>query len=197
MGIEFEIKLRATAEALDSIRRDTEGLRRSFSMHTTYYDTPDNALSSRNYTLRRRMENTQSVCTLKYPAPDEGRGEFELNCPDILQAIAALEAQSGIPLTALTANGLCEVCSAKFQRTAITLCWQGAVLELALDSGVLAGGGKELPFWEAEVELKSGSREAARDYALRLAALYGLTLEKKSKFRRALELAQEGSGNHV
>jgi inorganic triphosphatase YgiF len=166
-------------------------------METTYYDTPDGALSARNYTLRRRMENDQSVCTLKCPTEDDGRGEFELNCPDILEAIVPLEAQSSIPLTQLTSAGLMEVCGAKFQRTAITLCWQGAVLELALDKGVLTGGGKELPLWEAEVELKSGSREAARDYALRLAALYGLKQEKKSKFRRALDLAREGCGKNV
>ena len=44
--------------------------------------------------------------------------------------------------------------------------------------------------FEVEVELKSGTPEMTRNYALHLAARSGLEPEKKSKFRRALALAK-------
>ena len=65
-------------------------------------------------------------------------------------------------------------------------------MELALDRGVLFGGGRELPFAEAEVEQKSGSEAAAEAFARRLAARFALTEEPKSKFQRALALAMGG-----
>ena len=63
-------------------------------------------------------------------------------------------------------------------------------VELALDEGVLSGGSREVPLCEVEVELKSGSREAAVIYATQLAVAYGLKQEKGSKFRRAKALAE-------
>ena len=63
-------------------------------------------------------------------------------------------------------------------------------MEIALDEGVLLGGGRELPIREVEVELKSGSEEAAVAFAKELAAAYGLLPENKSKFRRAQMLAK-------
>ena len=59
-----------------------------------------------------------------------------------------------------------------------------------LDSGVLMGGGRELPFREVEVELKSGSEAAVILYARQLSESFGLKIEGRSKFRRALELAK-------
>ena len=61
---------------------------------------------------------------------------------------------------------------------------------LALDEGCLTGGGREMPLLEVEVEVKSGSEEAATTFARQLAEEYGLTVERKSKYRRALGLAR-------
>jgi hypothetical protein len=76
-------------------------------------------------------------------------------------------------------------------RLAGTLNTEGCTVELALDRGVLLGGGREVPLCEVEVELKAGSEEDALLFAQRLAVKYGLTQENRSKFRRALELAKE------
>ena len=62
--------------------------------------------------------------------------------------------------------------------------------ELALDSGVLLGGGREIPLWEVELELKSGCQEALCDFAAQLVAEFSLVAEHRSKFRRALDLAR-------
>ena len=47
-----------------------------------------------------------------------------------------------------------------------------------------------MPLLEVEVEVKSGSEEAATAFAATLAQEYGLTVENKSKYRRALGLAR-------
>jgi inorganic triphosphatase YgiF len=193
MGIEFELKFRATPlqQVLLMKKFPQEG--QSFAMETVYYDTPDSALSRRAYTLRRRMENDISVCTLKVPSGTYGRGEFEINCPTIEDAIPELCKLSEIPeLPALLAGGVEPVCGAKFTRIARTVTAQGTTLEVALDKGILLGGGKTQPLCEAEVELKSGDPQLAAAYAARLAIAFGLTRETASKFKRAFALAQEG-----
>ncbi len=191
MGIEFELKFRATAQQLSAIRTGIAGAETHTQMRTTYYDTPEGALSARRYTLRQRMENETSVCTLKFPAGSLGRGEFEVCCPDIHAAIPELCKLSELEdLPALTAKGVQPICGAAFTRIAKTLVLPDCTVELALDRGILTGGGRELPLCEVEVELKSGSREGAAAYAMALAATFGLVKETASKFRRALALAK-------
>ena len=153
----------------------------------------DNAIEAIHASLRRRMENGRSVCTLKTPLPDGSRGEWELECDDILTAIPRLCAL-GAPeeLIALAAPGLSPSCGARFTRTARKLVAGGTMAELALDTGVLGNGEIEEAFAEVEVELKSGDPEAAVAFGLVLKSQFGLTPEEKSKFRRALDLAQGG-----
>lgn len=191
MGVEFELKFRASREILDTMEKQAIGQKAVYAMETTYYDTPEGALSARFYTLRRRLENDRSVCTFKFPVAGDARGETELECDTIEAAIPELCKLSGVEeLESLTQSGLIPVCGAKFQRTAFTFTWNDSVLELALDRGVLTGGGKEIPLFEAEVELKEGTQDHARAFAVLTAAAYGLKPEHKSKFRRALDLAK-------
>ena len=89
-----------------------------------------------------------------------------------------------------TAGGLEYVCGARFVRIAKLLTFPEFAAELALDRGVLTGGGREQPLSEAEVELKSGEPEALREFAQDLVEKYGLVPENSSKFCRALELAK-------
>ena len=191
MAVEFEIKFRATPEQQKAIEATCADAPRLYDMQTTYYDTPGGDLAARKFTLRRRMENETSVCTLKTPAAGLGRNEFEVNCPVIRQALPQLCQMAGIPeLPKLVANGVLPICGAKFRRKAITITRSDCIVELALDQGILTGGGKEIPLCEIEVELKDGSREWAKAYAAMLQAAFGLIPEKKSKFRRALDLAK-------
>ena len=191
MGREFELKYRADAGALALIR-EKFGEFTSISMETAYYDTQDGLLNRLHWTLRRRYENGISVCTVKTPAGSHGRGEWETECDDIAAAIPVL-CKLGCPedLVSLTANGLRQVCGARFTRNACLLTAEGCALELALDNGILMGGSNEVPLCEVELELKSGSEEAAVAFAKAFAAEYGLLPETRSKFRRALDLAKE------
>ena len=189
MGREFELKYRATEEQLKNIEAIFGGFR-EIRMETTYYDAPDGVFSRLHWTLRRRMENGVSVCTLKSNLSDGSRGEWEVEWGDILSAVPRLIAM-GAPkeLEEYTRDGVSPTCGARFTRKALTLAAGEGTVELALDQGQLLGGGQALPFAEVEVELKQGRDEDAVAFAQALAARFGLTQEPKSKLRRALELA--------
>ena len=169
MGREFELKYAATEAELALLRSRYPQLT-PIAMETTYYDTPAGTLGKLHWTLRRRMENGKSVCTLKTPLPDGSRGEWETECDKILNAIEPLCAL-GAPkqLALLTAGGVEPVCGAKFTRLAGRIDARGCTVELALDRGVLTGGRKILPFAEVEVELKDGAEAAAVAFAEALA----------------------------
>lgn len=191
MGREFELKYRADSQKIAAIREKFPGFA-SIEMQTAYYDTPDGALGLRRWTLRRRLENGRSICTVKIPLPDGSRGEWEAECgsaPDAVQELCKLGAPK--ELLALTQSGIREVCAARFTRLAATLEVSGCILELALDQGSLLGGGKELPFAEVEVELKHGSEIVAVAFAENLAKEFNLTAEPASKAQRAMALAQK------
>lgn len=185
MAIEFELKFRAAPEILEKLRNTVPGEERPFAMETTYYDTPTGQLQAKHFTLRRRLENQISVCTLKTPAA-EGRNEFEVNAPSMEEALSELCKLSGEELP----SHIVPICGAKFTRIAKTVALPDATVELALDRGVLSGGGREAPVCEVEVELKSGTPQAAIQYAAQLSMAFGLEPEKYSKFRRALALAK-------
>lgn len=190
MGKEFELKYAATGADLEKLQARYPGLR-PIAMETTYYDNSAGDFSRLKWTFRRRMENEKSICTLKTPLEGLGRAEFEVECGNIEDAIPLLLEQ-GAPkrLLLLTCRGVMPSCGARFTRLAGLLEIPGGRVELALDQGVLLGGGMELPFAEVEVELKEGSEEAVTAFAAALAAEYGLKPEPRSKVARARLLAE-------
>lgn len=190
MGREFELKFAASERSQAAIRASF-GPWQEIRMETTYFDTADCALSARHMTLRLRKENDTTVCTLKTPLPDGSRGEWECHTNDIYDGIRTLIAL-GAPnlLAGLTIGGVFPRCGARFTRLAAQVPTADGTAELALDSGVLLGGHREIPLCEIELELKSGSDAAATALAQALAARYRLVEEPKSKFRRAMDLAQ-------
>lgn len=190
MGVEFELKFAADGGQQAQVLTQFPGPWQTIAMETTYYDTPDGALSKRWITLRRRMENDRSVCTVKAPAGEDSRGEWECQCDDIQAAIPKLCKLGAPSVLLLTLDGVVQVCGARFTRRALTVELADCTVEIAVDSGVLMGGGKEIPLQEVEVELKSGDKAAATAFAQELAARLGMKQEKGSKFRRALALAK-------
>ncbi len=189
MGREFELKYRCSEADFEALKADYTGCT-TIEMETTYYDTFDGKLNFIHWTLRRRFENGVSVCTLKTPAADGSRCEWEVEAPGIIAAIPQL-CRMGAPveLMVMTVGGVQEVCGAKFTRLALQLEVPGARVELALDQGKLFGGGREMPLLEVEVELKEGADNAALAFARLLAEKYHLIPENRSKYKRALGLA--------
>ncbi|MDO5546570.1 MAG: CYTH domain-containing protein [Eubacteriales bacterium] len=190
MGREFELKYQATSEIIECIHAKFGEFSR-ISMETTYYDTEDLALRRRKWTLRQRLENGRAVCTVKMPLPDGSRGEWEVENTDLAAGVQQLCAM-GAPGEILDSvnHGVAPFCGAKFTRLAKTIDLPGGRVELALDEGVLLGGGRELPFAEVEVELKDGGDSVALDFADALAAEFGLKKQPKSKLARAMALTQ-------
>ena len=191
MGREFELKYEAAPEVLEKIREKYSDFTK-ISMQPTYYDTPDLALRRRKWTLRQRLENGKAVCTVKTPLPDGSRGEWEVENTD-LGAGAAQLCSLGAPKEILdyVNQGVAPFCGARFTRLAKTIDLPGGQVELALDKGALLGGGRELPFAEVEVELKSGEDSVARLFAQDLAKEFGLRPQPKSKLARAMALATQ------
>ncbi len=180
MGVELEYKFTAQPDTLKRIA-EAFGPFREIKMQTTYFDTPSRSLARRNCTLRLRMENDVCICTLKTPLPNGSRAEWECEAATIEEGLAKL------PQAAALVDGPLEaVCGARFTRLACNT----PSAELALDRGVLLGGGKELPLCEVEVEHKQGEESESLAFAQVLARQFGLQEEHRSKFARASALAK-------
>ena len=193
MGIEYEHKFSATPADLTAIRSEISGTWTKVLMETTYYDTPDGDLSDARCTLRRRMENDVSVCTLK--APDKGlaRREWEILCGDIQQAADYFSRTDCPPeFASWAAKGLEPICGARFTRLISTFSGPGWEAEVALAQCVLLGGGRTEPICEVEVEAKSGTPAQTDRVARDLAARFHLSPLSLSKFARAHALALGG-----
>lgn len=188
MGREYELKYAANPAVLEEIQAEFSGFR-TIRMETTYYDTPDGSLGRLHWTVRRRLENGVSVCTVKTNLPDGSRGEWETEADDVAAALPRLVAM-GAPeaLLAYAAGGLAATCGARFTRKAAMV--NGGRSELALDSGILLGGGREAPLCEVEVEQKQGTDEETACFARALAEKYGLVPQPKSKLARAKALTK-------
>lgn len=191
MGRELELKFAASSETLDAMEEKYAPLT-PITMHTRYFDTPHQAFRERRWTLRLRLENGRPICTLKTRLPDGSRGEYETESGDIVSAIPALLEQ-GAPaeLEELAREGLEEVCGARFTRLARIIDVPGGQVELALDRGEFTGGGRTLPFTEAEAELKAGSDEVLARFGRALAEEFSLREEPRSKIQRAMALAEK------
>lgn len=189
MAIELEVKYRCPEAVQAAVSRSFGEDFQVTQMRTTYYDTPDRSLAARHWTLRRRREDSRSICTLKMPA-GAARAEYEVEAAAIGEALPRLSALSGQALEALPIG---PVCGAEFVRRSRLIRGEGFTAELALDLGRLTGGSAGAPIAELEVELKSGSAEAMLGWAAALAARFDLVPEPKSKFARARALAEGGS----
>lgn len=193
MGAEYELKYGADTEILRSVYTTFPARWQTIQMETAYYDTPAGDLRARRWTLRKRLENGTYICALKTPGEENVRGEWEIECDSMDAAISELcKLRCPAELEALCADGLVNICGARFTRRAGLFTLRDCVMEIALDEGVLTGGGKELPLCELEVELKEGSRETMDAFAGELAQIYGMQAESRSKFARAVTLYKEG-----
>ena len=189
MAIEYELKYRAPEGTLEKLREAFPGHWLQTQMETTYYDTPDGALSARKWTLRRRMENGRSICTLKTPRGN-ARNEWEVCCESIDAAVEEL-CRLGAPeqLRTLASAPLIPVCGARFTRYSRSLKLPDRTeADLSFDTGILFAGERQEQLCEVELELMVGAPCAVDGEAARLAAEFGLTEEPRSKFKRAYDL---------
>ena len=197
MGKELEIKLAAPGQAaLAAVCADARvetarcGSWQEISMETDYLDTPERAISARKWMLRRRMENGEAVYTMKTPGSGLARGEWESRKENLREAVHEM-VRAGAPeaLEQLVRGGVERVCGVSFVRRTAELALEGGTrCMLCADSGQFLGGARRRPFYEVELELRTGDVQPVLAFAAALCASCGLHEEKKSKFVRAAEL---------
>ena len=133
----------------------------------------------------------QKLCRLRFLQPD-GTTAFSLdNNPRGVRSTAFISdgTISGEWQTGRRRNATVTISNVDGQFDYnVNQVWFGT--EIALDEGVLMGGGKEIPLCELEVEFKAGSESAALLWTKALAAKFRLQKESRSKFRRASLLAK-------
>lgn len=194
MGLELEYKYGLTSPLFAALNRELPrrfpGGWQEITMQSRYYDTADRYLSAQRITLRLRREDDRQVLTMKAPGKGLCRQEWELPGGDLdcVQQLAALGAPPAV-LERLR-DDVQLVCGARFTRRRRLVTLGVTQIELALDDGELLGGGAKAPFWELEAEWKGGAVEEMEDWCRSLAREYGLRLETRSKFARAMALAE-------
>ncbi len=206
MATEIEMKLGVPGtDVLEKVLADPELMQYAKDpyitrrMRSTYYDTPDNLLHQRKWTLRYRDEGGRPMVAFKTAnrSNDAGfftRGEWQCSVENIEDAIPILIDQ-GAPRelkSLLKGKGLRPCCGADFQRRSVCLYMdEGVRIEMAGDHGTLFGGGREAPICELELELLYGDAGCLVPLCQQLMDEYGLTVELRSKYQRARALAME------
>jgi len=188
MGLEWELKFSAPSPAvLEEIRQWADADFTEIPMETTYLDTPGGALAMAFCTLRIRQEGEKRVVTLKTPAAEGGRLEWEYEGSQVeLSRLAGM----GVPeeLLILLEGPLHPVCGARFIRQAALVDTGACQLELALDRGMLFREERQCALCEVETEWKGGDKAAVAAYAAEMARKFALKTESRSKFARAKSL---------
>lgn len=172
-------------------------------LHNVYYDTPAQNLRRERVALRlRRMggdAKPQWLQTLKIgddaTSALSRRGEWEVSVPGAALTLEALEATpwadidpDGSVFRALAPNFV-----TSFDRTSWSVRRRdGSLVEVALDVGHIAAGGKSAPICELELELLAGEPAALFDIAQQIARSIAVLPLSTSKAQRGYALAQDG-----
>lgn len=194
--MEIELKLALDPLHVRRLRREMaafEGKPVVRRLHNIYLDTPEQALTQRGMALRVRRSGRQWVQTLKAESASVGaltsRPEWEVPLPRGQHDLARFPAEARALLAALDAHRIAPVFVTSFRRTAWTVSWQGAVLEVALDEGEILAGERRDALHEVEIELKSGPPQALFSLAIAWLKTVPLGIEPRSKAARGYALA--------
>lgn len=190
MAIETELKLHITPENLLRLKRHpflrslSSTRARTLKLYSIYYDTNDLELHRRAMALRLRRAGKQFLQTLKgggeVSAGLHQRNEWEMPVPSEQLDFALLKAGGG-ELPHGVRNRLQPVFVTDFSRNVRLLNFEGAEIELCMDSGEIRAGQSNCPISELELELKSGSPQQLFRLALALLDIVPLDVEHTSK----------------
>ena len=191
MAIETELKLRITPENLARLKRHP--FLRSLSserattrkLYSVYFDTPDLQLHHQRMALRLRLVGKQWLQTLKggggVQAGLHQRNEWETPVASEKLDFAALEALGATHLPLSIQQQVKPLFVTDFTRSIRMVEFEGALIELGLDSGEIRAGNSSHPISELELELKSGEPLQLFRLALALLDIVPLEIETTSK----------------
>ena len=190
MTIETELKLHISPEHLQKLKRHpflrTLAAERAHTqkLYSIYYDTADLELRQHAMALRLRRVGKQWIQTLKgggqVSAGLHQRNEWETPVPSEQLDFNALKACGG-ELPHGVRNRLQPVFVTDFSRNVRVVDFEGAQIELCMDSGEIRAGQSGCPISELELELKSGSAQQLFKLALALLDIVPLQVEHTSK----------------
>lgn len=196
MAEELEIKLSLTPDnllkALSWLQAQPEAESGSKkSLVNCYYDTPSADLNSQKAALRVRQAGSQYIQTLKTRgefvngAHRREEWEWPVSGPNLsLGLLADTSLGDRVNLARLA-----PVFETNFTRQVVMLNDGDAVIECALDEGIIVGGGQEAPLHEVEFELVSGDSNRLLVWAERLAQQCPVFLNLISKAEQGYYLA--------
>jgi len=209
--MEIEFKFCIPSERLAAVQAAVRrGRHAALRMEARYFDTPDGALASRGIAFRLRREGDQWVQTVKALGDgpldrqehNAARGPATAGtAPEPLPQLHAGTLAGTRLLQALQAASgpLAETYGTEMDRVTRDITRQGAVVELALDTGrVVARRGTpqqaEAPICELELELKAGPVAGLAALATQWSARHGLFLSTLSKAERGERLLATPGG---
>ena len=190
MALETELKLHISPEHLQKLKRHP--FLRALSaerastqkLYSIYYDTADQDLRQHAMALRLRRVGKQWIQTLKgggqVSAGLHQRNEWETPVLSEQLDFEALKVSGG-ELPHGVRNRLQPVFVTDFSRNVRLLDYEGAQIELSMDSGEIRAGQASCPISELELELKSGSPQQLFKLALALLDIVPLDVEHTSK----------------
>lgn len=197
--MEREFKWRAVRADFDGILRRYAalcGAPQALRLDAVYYDTPDRVLRAQRIGLRMRQENGQSVFCVKTGGTVQNglhsHAEYEHPADTLTEGLRLFSERSDAPAElrhTLDRADLIPLCATHIDRTAVLLTAPDFSAELTFDTGTLAGGSKQAPLSEIELEQKAGDPAAFAAFGTALAAELSLVPEPLSKLARALALA--------
>lgn len=202
MSCEIELKLKipddvSSSEILENplISKHLVTSPEKIEMKSTYFDTAENALGRARASIRTRLENGNSVVTLKCAKSSDGalarRGEWEV-CADSVEAALPELAKTDAPreiLNLVEKSTLITVAQFSFLRETAVLDCGDFSAHICVDIGYLSSDGiKKTPLRELELELISGDEGALRTMGTLLCTTFSMCEERLSKLTRARNL---------
>ncbi|OKH88284.1 CYTH and CHAD domain-containing protein [Thalassospira sp. TSL5-1] len=200
--IEIELKMRIDPKHVNRLkqapvlREVKEGRRLTTTqLVSIYYDTPKLALSRKGLAIRvRKKGNTgweQTVKAsngLRAALPERQEWTVELENGE-LDLAKFTDADVLALLDKLAKNKKIDrIFETDLSRSSVDLGYRDAVMELAIDQGVVRAGDREAPISEVELELKEGHPATLFDLALELQRTVPLYLSLRSKASRGRAL---------
>ncbi|MBL1271826.1 MAG: CYTH domain-containing protein [Oceanospirillales bacterium] len=196
MAVELELKLTLSKSAQTLahewlLSRPEAQRGRTNPLVNCYYDTPIAELNKQRAALRVRQVGSQYIQTLKTQgefvngAHRRQEWEWPLSGPSLsLGLLADTPLGDGINLAQLA-----PVFETNFTRQIVMLDDGQAIIECAVDEGVIVAGAHEISLHEVELELKSGDPSRLLIWAERLAQQCPVFLNLISKAEQGYYLA--------
>lgn len=168
MGTETELKLSLTAEDIPLLLKNPllSVAPKRLKLHNTYFDTPDLALTRQQVAVRERRVLRKTLLTVKTAQRSEGgisqRSEWEApTIPGQFDFATLIDDVTLADTLNQQATQLVPVFTTDFSRRVWTLSFRRAIIEVALDVGIISVQRDDLtreqPICELELELKEGN----------------------------------------